>query len=335
MKVKLFSLKEYEMDYLIRSNRNKHEFSFESEPLSINNVHTCQGYNVVSVFTNDDLSGEILQKLHNLNIHYISIRATGYDHVDLKQADLLNIRVANVPEYSPYSVAEQAIMLILALSRKMIIANDQIRHYNFTLNTLVGSELHEKTVGIIGMGRIGSTLAKILNGFGCKILAYDKAPNFAMGEKYEVEYCTLEKVLTQSDIISLHIPLSDTTRYIIDETSIASMKDDVMLINTGRGGLVKTKAVLEGLRSGKIGYFGMDVYEKEKGLFFYDHSKEILKDDILLELLSFNNVLITPHQGFLTSTALQDIADTTVYNIDCWNTNTESMFEITSLTKIT
>lgn len=333
MKVKLFSIKPFEEAYLNRSNKGKHELYFEPEALSIENADSCKGFEVVSVFTNDDLSGPVLQKLNHSGVKYISIRATGYDHVDLKVADLLDFRIANVPEYSPYSVAEQAVMLILALNRKVLVADKQVKQYNFTLNNLIGFDLHGKTVGIIGMGRIGSMVAKILNGFGCTILAYDKVQNPAYSKDSKVKYCTKEEVLRESDIVSLHVPLNDSTKYIINAESIATMKEGVMLINTSRGSLIDTKAAIEGLKSGKIGYLGMDVYEKEKGLFFFDHSDKVLQDDILLELMSFQNVLITPHQGFLTSTALQDIADTTLYNINCWQVGENSRFEITRTKK--
>lgn len=330
MKIKFFSIRKYEQDYLFLSNKGKHEFFFEPEALSIENAETCSGYQIVSVFTNDDLSSEVLQKLKQVGVNYITIRATGYDHADINYADLIDIRIANVPEYSPYSVAEHAMLLILALNRKVITAHKQVSLYNYSLNNLVGFELYNKTVGIIGMGRIGSTLAGILKGgFGCNILACDQVENPSLIEKYKVHYCTKEEIFTKADIISLHVPLNEKTKYIINEESIDKMKQGVMLINTGRGGLVNTNAVIEGLKNGKIGYFGMDVYEKEKGIFFYDHSDEVLKDDALLTLMSFKNVLITPHQGFLTSTALQDIADITLYNINCWEAGQQSRFEIT------
>lgn len=330
MKVKFFSTRNYEQDYLWRSNNGRHEFVFESAALSSENVESCANYQVVSVFTNDDLSATVLQKLKQLGVNYICIRATGYDHADLNYADSIDLRIANVPEYSPYSVAEHAVLLILALSRKVITAHTQLALYNYSLEHLVGFELRNKTVGIIGMGRIGATLAAILKGgFGCTIIAYDQEPNPAMVETYGVHYGSKEEVFAKADIISLHIPLNDQTHYFINKESIASMKNDVMLINTSRGGLVNTEAVIEGLKSGKIGYFGADVYEREKGIFFYDHSDKIIRDDTLLKLMSFQNVIITPHQGFLTTTALQDIAATTLYTINCWESGKDSRFEIT------
>ncbi len=315
MKIKFFSSSIFEEEYLKRSNNDKHELCFEPAPLSVKNASTCQGHEVVSVFTNDDLSAPVLTELKKAGVRYVSIRATGYDHADLQYASNVGLKIANVPEYSPYSVAEQAIMLMLALNRKVILADSQVKQYNFTINNLIGFDLHNKNIGIIGMGRIGSTLTKILKGFGCNIFAYDNNHNLLLSEKYGVNYCTLKELFEKSDIISLHIPLNENTKYIINEKTISYMKEGVMLINTGRGGLVNTGDVIKGLESGKIGYFGMDVYEKEKGLFFYDHSNEVLQDATLLKLMSMKNVIITPHQGFLTSNALQDIANTTFYNI--------------------
>jgi D-lactate dehydrogenase len=331
MKVKFFSLKEYEKAYLIGSNKSMHTFFFDENALSIDNAESCKGFQAISVFTNDNLSQEVLQKLKAIGVRYIAIRATGYDHADLQYANRIGLSIANVPEYSPYSVTEQTLLLMLALSRKIITAHQQLHLHNYTLTNLVGFELHQKTVGIIGMGRIGSTLAKTLRlGFGCHILAYDKVEQTDLVEKYGVQYLSLNEVLEKSDILSLHIPLNAETKYIIQKESIQRMKTGVMLINTGRGGLVNTEDVIEGLKNGKIGYFGADVYEKEKGLFFYDHSNEVPKDDTLLKLMSLNNVIITPHQGFLTSTALQDIANTTLYNIDCWASDQKSKFELTN-----
>jgi D-lactate dehydrogenase len=329
MRVKLFSSRTYEEVYLNRSNKGKHELCFETSALSIENAESCKGYEAVSVFTNDDLSEPVLQKLKKAGVRYISIRATGYDHVDLKYASFSGLAIANVPEYSPYSVAEQAIMLILALNRKVVIADKQVKQYNFTLEPLIGFDLHKKNVGIIGLGRIGSMVANILRGFGCNIFAYDKIQDNDFAKKNNITYCTIEEIYKNSDIISLHVPLNESTKYIIDEKSIASMKEGVMLINTSRGGLINTEAVLKGILNGKIGFLGMDVYEKEKGLFFYDHSNKVLRDETLLKLMSMKNVLITPHQGFLTSTALQDIADTTLYNINCWEAGQNSRFELT------
>ena len=328
MKVKFFSIHSYEEEYLRKATNCKHIVSFDSASLSIENVETAKRYKAISVFTNDDLSSTILEKLKSLGIEFITIRATGYDHVDLVKASSLGIKVANVPEYSPYSIAEHAVMLMLSLNRKLILAEQQIRSYNFSLDNLIGFDMHGKTVGIIGMGRIGGVLAGILNGFGCTILAYDLIHNPEYEKLYKVTYTSLEEVLSKSDILSLHTPLTTETKYLINEKSLALVKDGVMIINCGRGALINTKDILKALKTGKVGALGMDVYEKEKGLFFFDHSNTVLKDDLLLELMSFKNVLITPHQAFLTTTALKNIADTTVYNLDAWTEGKNSKNEL-------
>ncbi len=328
MKVKLFSLKKYEENYMLQANAGLHDLYFEPEALSPDNASSCKGFQAVSVFTNDHLSAPVLNTLKETGVRYVAIRATGYDHADLGEAKRLGIRIANVPEYSPYSVAELVITHTLALNRKIALAQEQVHQYNFSLNNLIGFDLHQKTIGILGMGRIGGTVAKILHGFGCKILAFDQVPNPSFIRDYNVRYCSKEELFSNADIITLHIPLNEHTRYIINKESISTMKDGVMIVNTGRGGLIDTEAAIEGLKSGRIGSLGLDVYEKEKGIFFYDHSGKVIQDDTLLKLMSFKNVLITPHMGFLTSTALQDIADTTFYTLKCWDKGEHSRYEL-------
>lgn len=238
------------------------------------------------------------------------------------------MKVARVPAYSPYAIAEHTVAMILALNRKLIRANRRVMELNFSLDGLVGFDMNGKTAGIIGTGKIGSVLARILHGFGCRILAYDKEENKELIERYQVEYTSCESLCEQSDIITLHVPLNEDTRYIIDKHCIDKMKPGVMLINTSRGGLVNTKAVIDALKTKHIGFFGMDVYEEEEGLFFEDHSEDILQDDTIARLMTFKNVLITSHQAFLTETALRNIAETTVYNLDCFESTTKNENEI-------
>lgn len=328
MKVKFFSIRPYEEAYLVNANIEKHEIQFEKEALSIHNASTANGFDAVSVFTNDDLSAKVLERLQTAGVRYIAIRATGYDHVNLECAAQAGIKVANVPAYSPYSVAEHTVALMLNLNRKLIQTDKQVKQYDFTLNNLIGFDMHGKTVGIIGMGRIGSVVAKILKGFGCSVVAYDPKPDTKYSLEYDVKYCTLEELYRVSDIITLNCPLTTHTRYIINANSISQMKNGVMIINCGRGGLLKTQDAIDGLKSGKIGYLGLDVYENEKGLFFFDHSGETLNDVYLPELMKYKNVIITPHQAFLTSTALKNIADTTFENINSWGTVNSSPNEL-------
>ncbi|HBU76653.1 MAG TPA: hydroxyacid dehydrogenase, partial [Muricauda sp.] len=273
-------------------------------------------------------SKNVLKKLKVIGVENIALRSAGFNHVDLAAVTELDIKVARVPAYSPYAIAEHTIALILALNRKLVRAHNRVRDMNFSLNGLTGFDLNGKTVGVLGTGKIGAVLVKILYGFGCKILAYDLEEDKELKEMYGVRFTDCQTLCSESDIISLHVPLTPETRHIISAEQIERMKKGVMLINTSRGALVDTKAVIEGLKSRKIGYFGIDVYEEEEGLFFEDHSDEILQDDVIARLMTFPNVLITSHQAFLTNTALTNIAETTIYNIDCFENGTVSGNEI-------
>jgi len=253
----------------------------------------------------------------------------GYDNIDINKAEELGIAVANVPEYSPYSVAEHSVALMLALNHKIIIAHNQVQHHNFTVGKLVGFDLHGKTVGIIGTGKIGSVAAAILHGFGCNLLGYDIEERKELTEKYKLRYVDLTTLWRTSDIITLYTPLNTATKYLINKESIGEMKQDVMLINTARGAVMNTQHVIEALERGKIGYLGTDVYEKEKGIFFYDHSKNPIQDEILKKLMSYPNVIVSPHQAYATKEALSNIADTTFYNIDCWAQDNPTENELT------
>ena len=277
------------------------------------------GSKTVSLFTGDDASAKVLEKLSTLGVKNIALRSAGFNHVDLLKVAELDMKVARVPAYSPYAIAEHTMALILALNRKLIKANNRVREHNFSLNGLTGFDLNGKTVGVIGTGKIGSVLIKILHGFGCNILAQDIEENKDLIDKYGVIYTDCATLCKHADIISLHAPLKASTKHLIDAKHIALMKTGVMLINTSRGGLVDTKAVIQGLKTKKIGYLGLDVYEEEEGLFFEDHSDDILQDDVIARLMTFNNVLITSHQAFLTETALTNIAETTIYNLDCFD----------------
>lgn len=331
MKVAIFSTHQFERSYLEKSNNQKHELKFLKEALSLDTVKLAEGCQAVSIFTNDDGSAPILEKLSAMGVKHIAIRAAGYDQTDIGKANQLGIRVGNVPEYSPYSIAEHTIAMIQALNRKIALADKKIKAYDFTLDNLIGYDLKGKTVGIVGLGKIGGIVAKILNGFGCHLLGYDVEPNQSYTKDYGVDYVSLDKLCEQSDIISLHAPLNEHTKYMIDKNRIGRMKKGVMIINTGRGALINTRDAIEGLKSGKIGYLGLDVYEKEKGLFFHDHSDTIPQDDVFARLLSFKNVLITGHQAFLTSNALENIADMTIQHLTRWDEGRKSEHELTDL----
>lgn len=328
MRVAFFSSHKFEQKSILKANTDKHEIVFIEDSLSEKSVPLAKDCKAICIFVNDKTDATIIEKLHEIGVSFIALRSAGFNHVDLAAAKKCSIKLARVPEYSPFSVAEHAAALVLAMNRKLVHAHNRINELNFSLDGLVGFDMNGKTVGIIGTGKIGRQFAKIMNGFGCKILAFDNKKNEGIQLKYEVEYVDLPTLFAKSDIVSLHIPLSSETEYLINKENISLMKNGVMLINTSRGGLVNTVDVIEGIKSQKIGYFGMDVYEDEGGLFFEDHSQTILQDDVFARLMSFQNVLITSHQAFLTETSLKNIAETTIHNIDCFEKNISSGNEI-------
>lgn len=329
MKVAVFSLHNFEKEYLLKSNADRHELVLIPSSLSESTVPLAAGCEAVSIFTADNARAAVLTELKKLGVKYVAIRAAGFNQVDLKKAKELDISVARVPAYSPYAIAEHTVALILALNRKLMRAHARVMDLNFSLDGLVGFDMNGKTVGVIGTGKIGAVFVKILRGFGCRVLAYDEYRNPAVEEMEGVSYTDFITLCEQSDIISLHVPLNEGTKYIINEKTIARMKPGVMLVNTSRGALIKTKDVIEGLKSKHIGSLAIDVYEEEEGLFFVDHSDaDILEDDTISRLMTFKNVLITAHQAFLTETALTNIADTTIENLDYFSQGKPSPNEI-------
>jgi D-lactate dehydrogenase len=313
MKVAVFSTKSYDRTFLEAANtQTKHELVFLEPRLNCETSVLATGCQAVCAFVNDQLNAQTLSKLASLGIKLIALRAAGYNNVDLVKAGDLGLTVVRVPAYSPYAVAEHTIGLILALNRRIPRAYNRVREGNFSLEGLLGFDLHGKTVGIVGTGRIGTITAQILQGFGCKVLAYDKSP---LEDRQSLEYVSFPQLLAAADIISLHCPLTTDTHHLINAKTIAQMKTGVMLINTSRGALIDTKAVIIGLKSGKIGYLGIDVYEQEGDLFFEDLSSAVIQDDLFERLLTFPNVLITGHQSFFTAEALKSIAETTLSNI--------------------
>lgn len=317
MKIAVFSTHQFEQQYIEIANGGKYDMKYLSARLGPETVALAAGCDAVCLFVNDDASAQVLQKLKQMGIRSVVLRSAGFNNVDVARARALNIRVARVPAYSPHAVAEHTIALILALNRKLVRANARVHDGNFSLDGLVGFDLNGKTAGIIGTGKIGGIVARLLHAFGCRVLAYDLLPDDELRRDGIVEYSSLTDLFSSAAIISLHAPLTTETKYIIQKDTINQMKQGVMLINTSRGGLINTRDVINALKTGKIGYLGLDVYEEEAKLFFDDHSEEILQDDVISRLLTFKNVLITSHQGFLTDTALKNIAQTTVDNIDC------------------
>lgn len=314
-KIAFFDTKPYDE---VSFNQINQKFGFEIKyfkgHLNINNVPLTKGFDAVCIFVNAVADAEVIDELAKNDVKVIALRCAGYNNVDLNAAKN-RIKVVRVPAYSPYAVAEHTLALMLTLNRKTHKAYNRTREGNFALNGLMGFDMHGKTAGIIGTGKISKILIQTLRSMGLKVIAYDIFPDYAFAEKYEIEYSSLDHLYANADIISLHCPLTKDTEYIINETSIAKMKNGVMIINTGRGKLINTHALIQGLKSKKIGAAGLDVYEEESEYFFEDRSNRVMDDDILARLLSFNNVIVTSHQAFFTQEAMHNIAETTLQNI--------------------
>ncbi|WBL25687.1 2-hydroxyacid dehydrogenase [Zunongwangia sp. HGR-M22] len=314
MKLAFFSTKSYDKEFFDHYNHKEIQLKYFEVRLYKDTANLAKNYDGVCVFVHDDLDEETLEILAENGVKFVVLRCAGFNNVNLAAAAKFGIKVYRVPAYSPEAVAEHAVALILTLNRKTHKAYNRIREGNFSLERLRGFNLHGKTVGVIGTGKIGSIFAKNMTGFGCKIIAYDKFENQEILNNGGT-YVSFEELMRQSDIISLHCPLNPETKHIINEESFKLMKDGMMLINTSRGPLINTLDTIEALKSGKLGYLGIDVYEQEEQLFFKDLSESIIKDDVISRLISFPNVLITAHQGFLTKEALQQIAEVTIQNI--------------------
>lgn len=315
MKVAVFSTKSYDQQFLEAANAAYgYELAFFEAPLNHNTAILAAEFSVVCPFVNDCLDRQTLAVLAKLETKLIALRCAGFNHVDLKAAKEFGVTVVRVPAYSPHAVAEHAIALILTLNRKIHRAYARVREGNFALSGLLGFDLHGRTVGVVGTGKIGKIVAQILRGFGCQVLAYDLYPDPTLKQQ-DVRYTDLTELFATADIISLHCPLTPKTYHLIDAKALDSMKTGVMLVNTSRGALIDTQAIIQGLKSKQVGSLALDVYEQESDLFFEDLSNEVIQDDVFQRLLTFPNVLITGHQAFFTSDALESIASTTLENI--------------------
>lgn len=314
MKIAVFSSKAYDREFLSLANNDRHQLIFHEVQLNPATVVLAQSCDAVCCFVNDILNAEILQQLKNYGISLVVLRCAGFNQVDLAAAKALGIVVARVPEYSPHAIAEHTLGLILMLNRHLHRAHYRIRENDYSLNGLLGFDLVGKTVAVVGTGKIGRTFARIMSGIGCRVIAYDPFPHESL-LRDDIQYVTLAQVWAQADIISLHCPLTPTTHHLINADTIAQMRTGVMLINTGRGGLIDTRAVIQGLKERKIGYLGLDVYEEEADLFFEDNSNQLLQDDVFARLLTFPNVVITGHQAFFTREAMAKIGRVTLENI--------------------
>jgi D-lactate dehydrogenase len=321
MKLLVYSIKNYERHYLENANKFHVQVDYTNKPLSIETAGKARGYDSVCIFTHDVADEPVLKILQLGGTKYIAVRAAGYDNVDIAAANCLGIHVANVPAYSPYAVAEHAMALILALNRKLMIADRNVHDYDFTISKLIGTDLHGKTAGIIGTGTIGSVMANILHGFGCHLLGFDIRENRELVERYNMQYTDLKGLCFAADVISVHLSLNEQTRHLINRDVIGYMRPNVIFVNTARGAVVDTDALADALESGIVGAAGLDVYEHEKGIFFEDHGSQKLKDPLLRKLLNLPNVMITPHQAFATTEALQNIASTTFNNLHTWACN--------------
>lgn len=316
MKVAVFDSHQFDREAMEGANlAYGHQLLFLESRLNLATVPLADGCGAVCVFVNDRVDADVLAALSRLGVRLVALRCAGFNNVDLAAAQRHGIAVVRVPDYSPHAVAEHAVALILALDRKLVRANSRVRDGNFSLDGLVGFDLFGKTVGVVGTGKIGSTFAEIMKGFGCRVLAFDVAPDVDLENRGVLSYVTLSTLYADSDIISLHVPLNSQTRHMIDGEAIAEMKRGVMLINTGRGALIDTSALVEALKSGQVGAAGLDVYEEEEGVFFVDHSRDVLPDAQLAWLLMCPNVLVTSHQAFLTREALKRISETTLESV--------------------
>ncbi len=314
MTVTFFSTKSYDREYFERRNSDHHILRFLETPLTEQTAQLAAGSKAVCIFVNDRCNADAIKTLNEKGIRLIALRCAGFNNVDMAAAKAHGMTVVRVPAYSPHAVAEHAVALMLTLNRKTHKAYNRVREGNFSLERLTGFDLHGKTVGVVGTGKIGSVFAQIMLGFGCRVLAYDIFENQELIAK-GVRYVPLGELLSASGIVSLHCPLNDQTHHLVNAESLKKMRPGAMLINTGRGALMDTRATLVALKSGRLGYLGIDVYEQEENLFFQDHSETIIQDELILRLMSFPNVLITAHQAFFTDEALSEIARVTLQNI--------------------
>lgn len=327
-KIAVFDAKPYDEQTFNEVNKKYgYQLKFHKEHLDINNVILASGSDAVCIFVNAKVDKNVIDKLCEFGVKLIALRCAGFNNVDLEAAEG-RIRVVRVPEYSPHAIAEHTLTLMLCLNRKVHRAYLRTKENNFVLSGLQGFDMFQKTVGVVGTGRIGRTMIGLLQGLGMNVLAYDLYPNEEYAKQSGIKYVSLEELYKNSDVITLHCPLTPETEYLIREESLVQMKNGVMIINTGRGKLINTKDLIEGLITGKVGYAGLDVYEEEGNYFYEDFSDKIMTDDVLARLLSFNNVIVTSHQAFFTKEAMTNIATTTMENVKAFIAGEELVNEV-------
>jgi D-lactate dehydrogenase len=328
MKTIVYSTHPFEKSFLENAVHPTIDLTFTDLVLNLTSVKLSNGFEAVVLFTADLATTEVIEQLHKNGIKYIALRSAGYDHVDLKKTTELGIKVANVPNYSPFSIAEHSVLLLLSLVRKLTKGQALMKKNDFRLDELIGFDLNGKTIGIIGTGAIGSAFARIIHGFGCRLIACDPMENKALVEQTKIQYTTFENVCKTADVISLHCPLNAETKYLFKQTAFEKMKKGMILLNTARGGIINTKDLLTALNDGTIAGAGLDVYEHEKGMFFENHENSMISDPLFETLRTHPNVIITGHQAFLTKEALQGIAETTICNLVEWSNNRTAKNEL-------
>lgn len=329
MRIAFFDTRSYDKASFTKANEKYgYEIDFKDYKLSVNTALTAHDYDAVCVFVNDVVDSEVINVLAECGVKLIALRCAGYNNVDLKAAAVAGIKVVRVPAYSPYAVAEHGAALLLSLTRHIPQAYLRTKTANFNIDGLTGRDLHGLTGGILGTGKIGQIMAGIMKGFGMKIIAYDPYPNEKWAAESGAQYVSKEEIFQQSDVLSLHCPLTEETKHIVNHDTMKMMKHDAVIINTGRGALIDSKALVHALKHGHIGGIGMDVYEEESKYFFSDWSTDIMTDDVLARLLTFPNVIITGHQAFLTTNALKNLADTTLENIRAFAAGEELVNEV-------
>ena len=331
MRVAVFSSKPYDEKYLSAAAEGSgHQLDFFEAKLCCDHAPLAAGYEAVCAFVHDEIDAKVLRGLAEGGTRLVALRAAGFNNVDLEVAAEVGIRIARVPAYSPFAVAEHAVALILSLDRRTHRSYNRVREGNFALDGLLGFDLHGRTVGVVGTGRIGTVFARIMAGFGCELLAYDPFPNDEM-RGLGASYVALPELFARADIIALHAPLTPETHHLVNRESLADVKPGVMIVNTSRGGLIDTEAAIEALKDGRIGYLGLDVYEEEDAIgFFEDLSQNVIQDDTFARLLTFPNVLITAHQAFFTADALSNIAETTIENISAFERDGAPVYEVSA-----
>lgn len=329
-RVLFFSAKPFELEAFKKLENSYKEIKITPVESSLNasTAKLCEGYSVICCFVTDKLNADCLQAISATGVKLIALRSAGFNHVDLKAAEKFNLTVVRVPAYSPEAIAEFSVGLYLSLNRKIHRAHTRIHDGNFSLSGLVGHNVNKQTIGVIGTGNIGKCTAQIYRGFGAKVIAYDLKPNTEWAQKNNVEYCDLDFLLQNSDVITLHIPLNSSNLHFLNTAAFAKIKKNCYLINTSRGGLIETKALISALKKHQLAGAALDVYEEEEGIFFEDHSNDMIDDDVLARLTTFPNVLITSHQAFLTEEALAEIAHSTLQNIFDWSNGTKLLNQV-------